>query len=109
VAFTLEQVVPWGRSFDEYRRMFALADEDMGLRILGCADGPASFNAVATRQGATVYSCDPIYRFTAYLIRTRIAATYDKIIEQTKEHEPVCLGQHPVDRPARTYPYVRDE
>jgi hypothetical protein len=24
MTFTLEHVVPWGRSFDEYRRMFAL-------------------------------------------------------------------------------------
>jgi hypothetical protein len=47
MAFTLDQVVPWGRSFDEYRRMFALSDDDLGLRILGCADGPASFNGEA--------------------------------------------------------------
>jgi len=25
--FTLEQVVPWGRSFDEYCRMFALSGD----------------------------------------------------------------------------------
>jgi hypothetical protein len=46
--FTLERVVPWGRSFDEYRRMFVLSSDDLRLRILGCADGPASFNAEAT-------------------------------------------------------------
>ena len=34
--FTLDQVVPWGRSFDEYRRMFALSDDELRLRILGC-------------------------------------------------------------------------
>jgi hypothetical protein len=39
--FTLETVVPWGRSFDEYRRMFALSDDALQGRILGCADGPA--------------------------------------------------------------------
>ena len=49
--FTLEQVVPWGRSFDEYCRMFALSDDDLTLRILGCGDGPASFNAEANRRG----------------------------------------------------------
>jgi len=27
--FTLEQVVPWGRSFDEYQGMFALSHEDL--------------------------------------------------------------------------------
>ena len=58
--FTLDHIVPWGRSFDEYRRMFALSEADAQLRMLGCADGPASFNADATRQGASVVSCDPL-------------------------------------------------
>ena len=26
--FTLDQVVPWGRSFDEYRSMFAIDEAD---------------------------------------------------------------------------------
>lgn len=56
--FTLDQVVPWGRSFEEYSRMFLLDDRDLASRILGCGDGPASFNAVATRSGGTVTSCD---------------------------------------------------
>ena len=30
--FTLEQVVPWGRSLDEYRRMFDLSADDLRLR-----------------------------------------------------------------------------
>ena len=61
--FTLEHVVPWGRSFDEYRRMFTLADADLDLTIIGCGDGPASFNAEATLRGGRITSCDPIYRF----------------------------------------------
>ena len=69
--FTLEQVVPWGRSFDEYRRMFGLSDDDLDLRIIGCGDGPASFNAEATRRGARVVSCDPIYRLETAQIRDR--------------------------------------
>jgi hypothetical protein len=32
--FTLDEVVPWGRSFDEYRRMFALTDRELGLKIV---------------------------------------------------------------------------
>ena len=75
--FTLDQVVPWGRSFDEYRRMFALTEDDLNLTILGCGDGPASFNAEATRRGRRVVSCDPIYRFEKPEIQDRIAATFD--------------------------------
>ena len=75
--FTLDQVVPWGRSFDEYCRMFSLTASDLGLHILGCADGPASFNVEATCQGTRVVSCDPLYRFAGADIQDRIAATYD--------------------------------
>jgi hypothetical protein len=86
--FTLDQVVPWGRSFDEYTRMFALSASDLNGRILGCGDGPASFNAEATRCGHRVISCDPIYRFGTEEIRGRIAATYEQVLGQTR------LNQH---------------
>lgn len=82
--FTLNEVVPWGRSFVEYQRMFALSDLDLQKRIVGCADGPASFNAEATRRGMRVTSCDPIYRWDASHIRKRIAETYETILEQAR-------------------------
>jgi hypothetical protein len=84
--FTLEHVVPWGRSFDEYRRMFALTDDDLRLRILGCGDGPASFNAEATRRGTHVFSCDPIYRYDTEQLRHRIAMTSGEILDQTRKN-----------------------
>lgn len=84
--FTLEKVVPWGRSFDEYRRMFGLTEADLRKRILGCADGPASFNAELTAEGGTVVSCDPLYQFSAVEIRQRIEDTSAEVIEQTKRN-----------------------
>jgi hypothetical protein len=85
--FSLDQVVPWGRSFDEYRAMFRISDVDLAGRILGCGDGPASFNRDATRLGATVVSCDPIYRWGADEIRARIEGTCDEILEQTRQNQ----------------------
>jgi hypothetical protein len=84
--FTLEQVVPWGRSFDEYLAMFALSDADLESYVLGCGDGPASFNAVATQRGAKVVSCDPIYRWGVPEIQARIADTYPEVLEQTRRN-----------------------
>ena len=84
--FTLEEVVPWGRSFDEYRRMFALSEADLSTRMLGCGDGPASFNAEATRRGATVVSFDPIYRWDVSQIRQRVDATYQTVLDQTRRN-----------------------
>ena len=75
MTFRLDEVVPWGRSFDEYVEMFALSDADLESRILGCGDGPASFNASLTRRNGRVVSCDPIYRFSRDEIRSRIAET----------------------------------
>jgi hypothetical protein len=82
----LDEVIPWGRSFDEYRRMFALSARDLTGRILGCGDGPASFNAEATAEGCSVTSCDPIYDFSAEQIEQRVADCYDKVIAEVRLH-----------------------
>ena len=66
--------------------MFALSDGDLQRHILGCADGPASFNAEATLRGATVVSTDPLYRFDTSAIRERIDATYAQVIDQTRRN-----------------------
>jgi hypothetical protein len=92
--FTLDQVVPWGRSFEEYRRLFALRDADLARSILGCGDGPAAFNAEATRHGARVVSCDPLYRFTRAEIDGRIFATCDTVLEQTRRHADQFVWGH---------------
>src|SRR4051812_14376684 len=62
-SFTIDKVYPWGRSLDEYRRMFVLSDADLSSISLAVADGPASFNAELARRGGHVTSCDPLYRF----------------------------------------------
>jgi hypothetical protein len=84
--FTLDRVVPWGRSFEEYRHMFALGPDDFAAPVLGCGDGPASFNAEASRLGARVISCDPIYRWDAGHIRDRIAATSEEVLSETRRN-----------------------
>lgn len=92
--FTLDHVVPWGRSFDEYRRMFSLSEADLARSILGCGDGPAAFNAEATRRGARVVSCDPLYRFTRDEIDGRIAATCDTVLEQARRNADQFVWGH---------------
>jgi hypothetical protein len=99
----LNEVIPWGRSFEEYRRLFALSDADLGGRILGCGDGPASFNAEATGLGHAVVSCDPIYAFPPEEIERRVEDCYSDLIAQVRSdpdefvwdyfHDPDHLGQ----------------
>ena len=78
----LSQVVPWGRSLAEYVGMFALTEGDLGKRILGCADGPASFNAEMTARGYRVVSCDPLYVFSGSEIQQRFDATFETMMGQ---------------------------
>jgi hypothetical protein len=86
MAFTLNKIVPWGRSFDEYRAMFALSEADLRKRILGCADGPASFNCILTKRGGRVVSVDPLYEFRAGEIQKRIDETCHEVLDQTRKN-----------------------
>ncbi len=94
MGITLNEVIPWGRSFDEYRRMFALSDADFTRPVLGCGDGPASFNAEATARGHAVVSCDPIYAFPAADIERRVRECYDGLIAQVKQHPDGFVWDH---------------
>ena len=80
----LDNVVPWGRSLDEYRLMFAMTEADLDLRIIGCGDGPASFNSEMAALGRRVTSIDPIYGLSKQQIRLRIDETHQSILSQVK-------------------------
>jgi hypothetical protein len=78
----LKDIVPWGRSFNEYKEMFSLNTDDLDKRILGCGDGPASFNAELTKSGGHVISADPLYEFSGKQIRARIKEVYPVIMAE---------------------------
>src|SRR5579862_3438601 len=84
--FTIDSVYPWGRSFAEYIAMFGLSDDDLCRRIIGCADGPASFNAEMSRRGSSVVSCDPLYQFSVDQIRGRIEKTANVQLEHVRKN-----------------------
>ena len=83
----LSEVVPWGRSFSEYRAMFSLSDSDLNRKILGCGDGPACFNAELSKASGNVISVDPVYQFTAAEIRERVDEVYPIIVEQVTKNK----------------------
>lgn len=94
MAFTLTQVVPWGRSFDEYAAMFDLSKEDLEKRILDCSGGPASFNCSLTKRGGHVISADPVYHFTADEIWNRISETYEEVMDQAGKNKNEFIWEH---------------
>jgi hypothetical protein len=87
MSFRLDNVVPWGRSFDEYVRMFELSEDELALSILSCGDGPASFNSEMYKRGKKVVSCDPIYQFSAKQLQMRIKASYETVMTETYKNK----------------------
>ena len=87
MGFTLDKVVPWGRSYTEYVNMFDLSEADLQGRILGCGDGPAGFNTVLTQRGGDIVSIDPLYAFDAAQVKNRVAETYDAVMAQMRKNE----------------------
>jgi hypothetical protein len=90
----LSSVIPWGRSLSEYKAMFSLSNDDLSKKILGCGDGPASFNAELTEQNGHVISVDPIYQFNADQIQSRIGEVYSQVIEQVSKHKDDYVWKH---------------
>lgn len=82
----LNQIIPWGRTLAEYKLMFELSDADLNKQILGCGDGPASFNAEMTELGHLVTSIDPVYQFSAEQIEQRVRDTYETVISQVRQN-----------------------
>lgn len=86
MAFTLQEVIPWGRSAEEYRRMFSLGPAEACGRVLGCGDGPASWNAEWTAAGGRAVSCDPLYLFSRDSIESRVEEVRHRVMAQTRAH-----------------------
>lgn len=87
MAFRLDNIVPWGRKCEEYVRMFSLDECDLQKKILGCGDGPASFNAEMTKRNSNVVSVDPVYKFSAAQIRERVEIIRPVIMAETRMHQ----------------------
>ena len=81
----LENIVPWGRSKKEYMEMFNLTQEDvLNKKILGCGDGPSSFNTEVDYDGGGIVSIDPLYAYSKKEIMQRIDEVASVVMEEVK-------------------------
>jgi predicted RNA methylase len=91
--FAFEKVALFGRSLDEYRKMFNLNIEDLkGKRILDCNGGPSSFACEAAALGLNVTACDPMYALEIEPLRRQIDSDA-AVIEQ--KHATIPNLYHP--------------
>ena len=84
MAFSLNQIVPWGRLRDEYELMFDLSTHDFSAGVLDCGGGPASFVAELTANGHRAVAVDPIYAFSGEQIQARFGVAEDLILSQVR-------------------------
>ncbi len=92
--FRYQDIVPWGRSFDEYLGMFDLSEDDLARDIVGIGDGPASFNSLMHQRGTPIVSVDPIYRYSEAELRQRIQKTYEDVIAQARQNQDKFVWTH---------------
>jgi hypothetical protein len=90
----LPGIIPWGRTFEEYCLLLGLTGQDLAGRTLGCADGPASFNAEATQMGYTVTSCDPVYARSAAEIKRGVDDSLAEVTAQIREKKNEFVWTH---------------
>lgn len=83
----LNEVVPLGRTFDEYRNMFALNKSDLNKKILDCGGGPSSFNYEMKMQNKEVITIDPLYQFSRENIEKRIDETFEDVMRQASANK----------------------
>ena len=86
IEYALQSIVPWGRTLQEYKSMFLLTNQDLQQKILGCGDGPASFNVEARALGAKIISIDPTYAFEKKELEQRIDDVADEVIVQVRKN-----------------------
>jgi SAM-dependent methyltransferase len=84
MAVEVSQVIPWGRTYGEYERMFKLGPEDLAGGVLDCGGGPASFTAELWRKGGRVVAVDPLYRESGAEIRARFEARVESVMAQVR-------------------------
>ena len=92
--FGIQNAVPWGRSLEEYRRMFNLTDKDLQEQILGCSDGPSSFNCEMKLLGNPITSIDPLYRFSPEDIQEKVENTYSKMLPELKKQSKLFIWDY---------------
>ena len=66
--------VLWGHHLDEYRAMFDLSEQDLGLKLLEFAAGPSAVNSEWQQLGLTAVSCDPWFEWNPEALAKHVAA-----------------------------------
>jgi hypothetical protein len=84
MAIHADQIVPWGRSYNEYCLMFSLSGQDLSGGVLDCGGGPSSFTAELSACGHRAVSVDPVYAHSGSVIRAGFEAAAEPMLAQVR-------------------------
>jgi hypothetical protein len=86
-AIMLNEVIPLGRSGNEYLQMFNLYGMHENRSFIDCAAGPSSFNAFMTARGSQVVSVDPLFARSRKSIEASIDISFANLIRQVIQNQ----------------------
>lgn len=66
----------WGRTLEEYQKMFSIDNILQSTKILSIADGPSTFNLQLRNLGIQITSVDPIYDLSADNLKQAFKKSY---------------------------------
>jgi hypothetical protein len=89
----LDDIIPLGRSGQEYLQMFNLYNIHENRSFIDCGSGPSSFNAFMTQEGKRVVSVDPLYHSDAASIAERVKSSFDKVVEGIRQNKEFYLWE----------------
>ncbi|MCX7921281.1 MAG: SAM-dependent methyltransferase [Clostridia bacterium] len=87
ISLNLDRIVFIGRTFEEYKLMFSLEDNDLyGRQILDCPSGACSFTAIAAKKyNADVKACDIAYYYTPDELKEKGTLDIEHVISRIGE------------------------
>jgi hypothetical protein len=66
----------WGRTLEEYKKMFSLENISPSTKLLSIADGPSTFNLELRRLEINITSVDPIYNLSIDELKETFKKSY---------------------------------
>jgi len=107
----IDDVIPWGKTFQEHQLFFNLNEADLDKNIACFGDGASSINAELTQLGKKVTSFDPIYQFRATELESRflyILKQFTVQVDQVGNDEKSIIDEVVSCRKKATQEFLKD-
>lgn len=108
---TIDEVIPWGKTYNEYCQFFDLEEKNLKQPIACFGDGASGFHAELNLLGKQVVSFDPIYQFCVDELEKRfseVLVQFGRQIDQRRKGEESMVQEVMSLRESATRKFLRD-